>query len=91
MNEEKKPRVNPIFSKVRITPKKAMSIPRLELIALLIGLRSLKFVSKKMGLKSTQRISWIDSQCVLNWLKKQNTFICICEESNCKNYKQEEC
>ena len=61
MNEERKSRVNLIFSKARIAPKKAMSIPRLELMALLIGVRSLKFVSKELGLESTQRIIWTDS------------------------------
>ena len=69
MDEERKSRVNLIFSKARIAPKKAMSIPRLELMPLLIGVRSLKFVSKELGLESTQRIIWTDSQCVLNWLK----------------------
>ena len=69
MDEERKSRVKLIFSKARITPKKAMSIPRLELMALLIGVCSLKFISKELGLESTQRIIWTDSQCVLNWLK----------------------
>ena len=51
MDEERKSRVNLIFPKARIAPKKAMSIPRLELMALLIRVRSLKFVSKELGLK----------------------------------------
>ena len=71
MDEERKSRVNLIFYKARIAPKKAMSIPRLELMALLIGVHSLKFVSKECGLESTQRIIWTDSQCVLNWLKNK--------------------
>ena len=73
MDEERKSRVNLIFYKARIAPKKAMSIPRLELMALLIGVHSLKFVSKEYGLESTQRIIWTDSQCVLNWLKNKKT------------------
>ena len=36
---------------------------------LLIRVRSLKFVLKELGLESTQRIIWTDSQCVLNWSK----------------------
>ena len=50
-----------------------MSIPRLELIALLIGVCSLKFVSKVLGFESTQRIIWADSKCILNWLKSKKT------------------
>ena len=71
MDEERKSRVNLIFSKARMAPKKAMSIPRLELMALLIGGCSLKFVSKKLGLESAQRIIWTDCQCVINWLKSK--------------------
>ena len=37
-------------------------------MALLIGVRSLKFVSKELGLEDTKKIIWTDSQCVLNWL-----------------------
>ena len=38
-------------------------------MALLIGVRSLRFVSKELGLESTQIIIWTDFQCILNWLK----------------------
>ena len=46
MDEERKSKVNLVFSKARIAPKKVMSIPRLKLMALFIEVRSLKFVSK---------------------------------------------
>ena len=67
-----------------------MSIPRLELIALLIGVCSLKFVSKELGLESTQRIIWADSECILNWLKSKKTLSVfvknrITETTNKKN------
>ena len=71
-------KVNLIFAKSRIAPKKTMSIPRLELLALLIGIRSLKFVSKELELENTQKIVWTDSQCVLHWLKSSkplSTFV----------------
>ena len=44
---EGKADVNLIFWKSRIAPKQKMSILRLGFLALLIGMRSLKFVSKK--------------------------------------------
>ena len=69
IDEERKSRVNLIFSRARIAPKKPLSIPRLELMALLIGVRSLRFISKELGLESTERIIWTDFQCILNWLK----------------------
>ena len=67
-----------------------MSITRLELIALLIGVCSLKFVSKELGLESTQRIIWADSECILNWLKSKKTLSVfvknrITETTNKKN------
>ena len=46
-----------------------MSISQLELLALLIGMRSLKFVSNELKLENTKIILWTDLQCVLNWIK----------------------
>ena len=66
---EGKDDANLLFSKSRIAPKQKMSILRLELLALLIGMRSLKFVSKELKLENTKIIVWTDSQCVLNWIK----------------------
>ena len=65
---DKKPQINIIFAKSRIAPKRTLSVPRLELMALLIGVRSLKFVSKEPIIKGTKKIIWDNSQCVLNWL-----------------------
>ena len=66
---EGKTEVNLLFSKSRIASKKKMTIPRLELLALLTGMRSLKFVSKKLKLENTKITVWTDSQCVLSWIK----------------------
>ena len=68
-SSEGKTEVNLLFSKSRIASKKKMTIPRLELLALLIGMRSLKFVSKKLKLENTKITVWTDSQCVLSWIK----------------------
>ena len=48
-----------------------MSIPHLELLALLIGVRSLNFISKQLGMESCKKIIWTDSQCALNWIKSK--------------------
>ena len=64
-----------IFSKMRLVPvnkgkgRKELTIPRLELLAVLIGIRAANFVTKQLRLKITDRILWTDSQCVLYWLK----------------------
>ena len=58
-----------LFSKLRIAPKKKILIPRLELLALLIGIRSLKFVSKELKLENTKITVWTHLKCVLNWIK----------------------
>ena len=70
-----------------------MSIPRLEVLAWLIGMRSRKFVSKELKLENTKIIVWIDLQCVLlNWIKTkkplsiyvQNRLTKITSEKNVK-------
>ena len=51
-----------------LAPVKEMTIPRLELMAVLIGVRSLKFVEKEMKIPIEKKFLWTDSQCVLKWI-----------------------
>ena len=46
-----------------------ISMPWLELLALLIGIRNLKFVSKELKVEIPRITVWTDSQCVLNSIK----------------------
>ena len=62
---------NLIFSKSRIAPLKETSLPRLELLAVLIGARSINFIEKSLQLNVQRKILWTDSQCVLHWLKSK--------------------
>ena len=70
-------KVNLVFSKSRLASggkdkgksKKEMTIPRLELLAVTIGVRAAKFVAKELKFSFTNRILWTDSTCVLHWLK----------------------
>ena len=57
---------NLVFAKSRLIPLKKMSIPRLELLAVVIGLRCLKFVREKIKLPVYQSNLWTDSKCVLH-------------------------
>ena len=68
---------NLLFCKARLVPigkskKKAkfkhLTIPRLELMAVLIGVRASNFVIKELRCEISSRIVWTDSQCVLHWL-----------------------
>ena len=69
---------NLIFSKARNAPIKPLTIPRLELLSVLIGVRSLKFVEKSLQLDITDRILWTDSQCVLKWIQgKENQCVFV--------------
>ena len=69
--------VNLLFSKMRLVPitrkkkknLKDITIPRLELLAVLIGVRAANFLVKELGVNVFKRILWSDSQCVLHWLK----------------------
>ena len=66
-------RIDLIFWKTRLAPNKQITIPRLELLAALIGTRCLKFVKKELMVNVSEKHVCIDSQCVLKWLnsKKQ--------------------
>uniref|UniRef100_A0A914LJ84 Integrase catalytic domain-containing protein n=1 Tax=Meloidogyne incognita TaxID=6306 RepID=A0A914LJ84_MELIC len=63
-----------IFSKGRLCPKaagKSLTVPRLELLALLIGVRAKTFVEKQLqGLVSECHV-WSDSQIALSWLQSK--------------------
>ncbi|CAM1298626.1 Uncharacterised protein r2_g835 [Pycnogonum litorale] len=57
-----------IFSKTRLAPKNKLTIPRLELMAVLIGVKALQYLEKELDFPHVRRILWTDSQCVMKWL-----------------------
>ena len=64
--------VNVIFSKTRVAPVKELSIPRLELLAVLLGSRVATFLEKELPVKLENTYLWSDSKCVLGWLNNSN-------------------
>ena len=62
-----------IFSKSRTAPTKEITIPRLELLGALIATRILHFVSTEIGMEPLKTFLWIDSKCVLYWIKSKRT------------------
>ena len=63
-----------IFSKAILAPNKELSIPRLELLSALIGVRCMNFVEKELKLEIEQKHAWLDSQCVLKWIGSTRTY-----------------
>ena len=57
-----------IFAKARLASE-GITIPRLELLGILIGVRGLKFVERELGFPVTSKVLWTDSQCALQWLQ----------------------
>ncbi|XP_077996706.1 uncharacterized protein LOC144450013 [Glandiceps talaboti] len=60
-----------IMSKTRVAPLKEMTLPRLELMATLIGSRLIKFVynALKDKVNIARRVLWSDSQIVIHWIQ----------------------
>uniref|UniRef100_A0A914DSB9 Integrase catalytic domain-containing protein n=1 Tax=Acrobeloides nanus TaxID=290746 RepID=A0A914DSB9_9BILA len=59
---------NIVFAKSRQKPEDKTTIPRMELLGVAIGGRSLAFVKKHSRLPIKRTIAWTDSRCVLAWI-----------------------
>lgn len=72
-------KVKLLFAKSRISPMSGMTIPRLELMAILVGIRSLTFVHFELDTVKIKKVFlWSDSSCALSWLtseKEQSIFV----------------
>ncbi|XP_037825845.1 uncharacterized protein LOC119613850, partial [Lucilia sericata] len=58
-----------VASKTRVAPLKPISIPKLELMAAVIGLRLANFVVNEMSIKVHSKFFWSDSKDVLYWIR----------------------
>ena len=59
-----------IMAKSSIAPIKAITIPRLELVAALLLARLMKKVSSKLEIGKEKITLWSDSTTALQWMKK---------------------
>ncbi|XP_070067103.1 uncharacterized protein [Drosophila virilis] len=58
-----------VASKTRVVPLKPVSIPRMELMAAVLGLRLAKCFQKEMLVRIHTRTFWTDSKDVLYWIR----------------------
>lgn len=70
--EDKSTTTRLIGSKTRLSPLKAMSIPRLELMGAVIGLRLTKQISSALEIPLSQATFWVDSMNVIYWIHGQS-------------------
>ena len=64
--------VNLVFTKSPLCPLTGLTVPRAELMAVLIGTRCMQYVKKHLNLHFRNFCLWTDSKIVLGWLKKES-------------------
>lgn len=69
-----------VCSRNRISPIKKITLPRLELLATLIGARLLHYFCRETNLNSNLATLWTDSTVALGWIRgdpnRWKTFVC---------------
>ena len=67
-----------LMGKCKVAPIKQISVPKMELVAAVIGERLLQLIQREMTLTFDHVFLWSDSQVALDWIasdKKQNVFV----------------
>ena len=61
-----------VAAKPRVAPLKVITVPRLELVAAVIGVRLSKFVGKSLDMLVKEYVFWSDSENVIYWLRNES-------------------
>ena len=61
-----------VAAKAKVSPIRAISIPRLELMAATMGVRLAETVSRILGIPLEQHTLWTDSMDVIYWVQGQS-------------------
>ncbi|GBM11413.1 hypothetical protein AVEN_249154-1 [Araneus ventricosus] len=67
-------KVHSLASRSRIAPLKGATIPRLELLAALMGARLTKSILESIGWKTVKCFYWKDYTTVLTWITKEENW-----------------
>ena len=68
VNDEEKIHCSLLVGKSRVTPKKFLSTPRLELTAAVLSVKMACLIKKKLNLGNITEIFWTDSQVALAYI-----------------------
>lgn len=66
---------NLVWAKSRLNPIKPLTVPRLELLAATMGVRAANFLRKELKLHFSCCVIWVDSSCVLSWIKAKGQLL----------------
>lgn len=70
--DEKGISVQLLSAKSRLSPKANITIPRLELLACVLGARLTNYIQKSLALDTISTYYWTDSSTVLAWISRNN-------------------
>ena len=60
-----------VMSKAKVTPKRTVTIPRLELTAAVLSVNVASFLEKELNIQNLRHFFWTDSMVVLGYIRNE--------------------